>query len=464
MAEDAFERHMSDADTLMWNIEKDPALRSTITAVALLDHSPDWDRLTTTIDRASREIPRLRQRVVVPPLRLGPPRWMDDPHFDLGYHLRRVHAPPPATLDGLLEIARTVGMAGFDRARPLWEFTLVEGLDGGGAAFIQKVHHSITDGVGGIKLALSMLDLEPAPAETRPLPPEPEPEVVTLAGLVREAIDHNRRRVLGIAKRAAIVTVAEALSAVRSPDETVAGAVRMARSVARMLAPVGEPLSPLMRGRSLRSRFDTLDVPLDDLKRAAKAVDGTLNDAFVAAVAAGLRRYHDLHDAPVEALHMTMPINIRADDDPLGGNRFVPARFPVPVGTPDPAERMAQVGTLVRRWRSEPALGIVDALAGVLNLLPTAVTTEIFGGMLKGVDFVTSNVPGVPFPVYLAGAPLTAQYAFGPLSGSACNVVLVSHCGTCCLGINTDAAAVPDPDDYRKCLQEGIEEVVAVGA
>ncbi|MBI2169592.1 MAG: wax ester/triacylglycerol synthase family O-acyltransferase [Actinobacteria bacterium] len=455
--------YMGDADALLWNIEKDPTLRSTITALAVLDSSPDWDRVVAKVDRATRVIPQLRQRVVVPPLRVGPPRWTTDAHFDLDYHLRRIRAPEPGDAAALLRLTEGLGMAGFDRARPLWEFVLIEGLEGGGAALVQKVHHSITDGVGGIKLAMNLLDLDPHPSEPDELAPAPEGEHPTLAGLVGEAVAYNADRWRRGARRMVGAGIGAAVRALQAPDVTAASALRTARSIGRILAPVREPLSPIMRGRSLSARFATIDVPLDDLKGAAKSVDGTLNDAFIAAVTGGLRRYHERHGSPVEQLRMTMPINVRADDDPMAGNRFVPARFPVPAAVIDPAERMRQLGRLVREWRQEPALALTDTLAGILNRLPTSVTTRVFGGLLKGVDFVTSNVPGVPFPVYLGGAEVAAQYAFGPLSGAATNITLVSHCGTCCVGINLDAIAIPDRERFVACLREGFEEVLKLG-
>ena len=123
-----FPPHMAPADAVMWDIERDPVLRSTITAVALLDRTPDWDRLRTRLDRASRMIPRLRQRVVVPPMRLGLPRWVVDPHFELDYHLRRVRTPGGGSLADVLAVAEPIAMDAFHRARPLWQFTLLEGL------------------------------------------------------------------------------------------------------------------------------------------------------------------------------------------------------------------------------------------------------------------------------------------------------------------------------------------------
>jgi len=453
---------MSDADALMWNIEKDPQLRSTIVSLAILDRAPDWDRVTYKIDRATRVIARMRQRVVVPPLRAGPPRWATDPWFDLDFHLRRVRAPEPATVRSVLDLAEPLAMAGFDRARPLWEFTLVEGLEDGRAALIQKVHHSVTDGVGGMALAMNLYDLESNPATLEAMPPAPDPESPTATDLLTTALAHGQRRALGVTRR----LVGAAGRGVRDPIGTATATVDLVRSLAKALAPVSEPMSTVMRGRGLSYRFDTLDFDLDELKRAAKSVGGTLNDAFVAGVTGGLRIYHERHGAPTDELRMTMPINLRdASIDAMGGNRFAPARFPVPVGAiPDVAQRMHRIRELVTAWRDEPVLGATEAVAGVLNRLPTRLTTQLFGSMLKHVDFVTSNVPGAPVPIYLGGAEVIANYAFGPLSGAAANITLLSHTGTCCIGINTDAAAVRDPEVLVDCLHQGFSEVLALGS
>src|SRR3954447_8283868 len=155
-----FEERMSDADALMWTIEKDPLLRSTITAVSILDSSPDADRLVESLDRATRLVPRLRQRVVSNSLSIAPPRWEFDPNYDLDYHLRWMKAPREGTLRDLLDIAQPIAMQGFDRARPLWEFVVVDGLADGRAGVIIKMLHAITDGVGAVKIAMHLFDLE----------------------------------------------------------------------------------------------------------------------------------------------------------------------------------------------------------------------------------------------------------------------------------------------------------------
>jgi hypothetical protein len=177
-----------------------------------------------------------------------------------------------------------------------------------------------------------------------------------------------------------------------------------------------------------------------------------------------MQRYHSLHGVEPEELRMVMPINLRGEGATLGGNHFTPARFLVPLQIADPGDRVRALGDLARAMRDEPAVALTDTLAMVLNQLPSRLTTAFFGAMLKGSDFVTTNVPGSPFPLYVAGAELERMYAFAPLTGTAANVALLSHCGTCCIGINTDAVAIPDAPEFTKSVEAGFGEVLALGA
>lgn len=456
-----FEHRMSDADALMWTIEKDPLLRSTITSVALFDTTPARERLTDAVERASRLVPRLRQRVVSNPLSVAPPRWEVDPNFDLSFHLRWVRATGEGTLRDVLDVAEPIAMQGFDRARPLWEMTVLDGLEDGRSALVVKLHHAITDGVGGIKLAMHLFDLDRDGTDGGELPEAPPLRVLNRAQRLVDACEHERRRQLGIAKRS-VGMVARALTSVAADAPgTAQRAAATAASVGRLLAPATAPLSDVMTGRSLSVRFDALRFPLADLKAAARAAEGKLNDGFVAAVAGGLRRYHLRHGSSVPALRMTMPINIRNEQTAdLAGNQFAPARFAVPLDIDDPIERMRTVRALVGQQRAEPALALAEPLAAVLYRLPATVSTGLFGSMLRGVDFVTSNVPGVPVPVFLAGARMEAQFPFGPMSGSAANVTLLSYLDEVQVGLNSDPAAVPDGDVFLECIEEGFAEVL----
>jgi WS/DGAT/MGAT family acyltransferase len=323
------------------------------------------------------------------------------------------------------------------------------------------MHHSLTDGVGAMKLSMAFLDTTPEGKPLGPLPEAPDSETPEPLRMIREGLVHETRRAMGIAGRIPRRVLANATDPVGSAQRFGA----LAGSTARMLKPVSEPMSPIMGGRSLSVRFDHLTASLPEMKAAAKTVDGKLNDAFVAGVAGGLRRYHDKHGAAVDELRMTMPINIRSDDDEIiAGNQFVPARFAFPISIEDPADRMRAIHRLVDEQRHEPSLAIVEPISGVLNRLPLTLTTSLFGSMLKAIDVVTSNVPGAPMPIYIAGAKMQANFGFGPLSGSASNITLLSYVDELHLAISTDPAAVPDPGLYVECLRDGIDEVAALAS
>lgn len=145
-----------------------------------------------------------------------------------------------------------------------------------------------------------------------------------------------------------------------------------------------------------------------------------------------------------------------------GNNRFTPVRFTIPLTDEGPAARVRRLGELARRWRSEPALPISDVIAAALNRLPVVTTTAVFGSMLKGVDFVATNVPGIPDRVFLAGAEVLRHYAFAPPSGAAVSVALTSHGTVGCVGITADLDAVPDADVLSECLQLGFAEILDV--
>ena len=335
---------MSAADALLWNIETDPVLRSTITAVALFDRAPDWDRLVAKLTKGVVDIPRLRQKVVAPPFGLGPPEWVDDPDFDLGYHLRRVRACAPGTLRSVLDIAEPLSMAGFDRTRALWEFTVIEGLEDGKAALLQKLHHAIVDGVGGIRLAAMLLDLE-RDAVTEPCV-RPAPTPVSATDLAARSIVRRLRGAANVARRAPRLLGDAAAAVTRHPVESMARASAMAASVGRILAPAAGPTSPLLAGRTAGRRFEALEVPVDALKDAARDAGCTLNAAFLAAAIGGAARYHAKHGIDLDDVRVDMPVNLRAEGDPEGGNRFAPTRFRLPLRIDDPVERMRAVGAI----------------------------------------------------------------------------------------------------------------------
>ncbi|HYA68793.1 MAG TPA: wax ester/triacylglycerol synthase domain-containing protein [Acidimicrobiales bacterium] len=455
---------MRASDAFSWYMERDPVLRSTIVAVAWLDSGPDWDALQQRMARAVDLVPSLRARPLVPPMRLSTPRWTLDPDFDLSWHLRRVAAPAPANPETVVDMARKAATTAFDPAHPLWEFTLVEGLDDDRTALVMKIHHSLTDGVGGMQLAMVLFDLSASAslAETTFAPgatPEyPEGDGSGRRTLAITALAHSGRIVVDTARRQAIGALPTFGRATRHPSTTAGDVLGILGSTARMVAPVRSTLSPVMVRRGLGRHLAMIRVGLDDLHGAATAAGGTLNDAFVAALTGGLRLYHELHASHVDELRMTLPISTRKADDPIAGDRITLLRFAVPVGVADPADRIRATGARCRAARAECAIPYTNTIAGFLNLLPASTV----GSMLKCVDFLASNVPGMPYAVYLAGARMSGYFAFSPTIGAALNATLISYNGECCVGVNIDTDAVSDPESLLGCLHLGFDEVLGL--
>jgi len=449
---------MRDSDAFSWYMERDPILRSTVVAVAWLESSPDWDVFVAKLEQATRQIPMFRQQVLEPPARLATPRWTMDGTFDLSWHLRRMDSPAPHTPNTVVALARIAAMTTFDRCRPLWEFTLVENLEGGRAALVMKVHHSLTDGLGGMQLALLLFDVDPIAAAPDVEAARPDGEHVGTGELVRQSLTRDWERFAGALGHGAGMIAHSALQAARHPLTSMNEVVETAMSIGRTVAPVRATLSSLMTERGLDRRLDMVEVDLADLKRAARAAGGTVNDCFMAAVAGGFHRYHQQHGVAAERLRVTLPISIRTPEDPLGGNRITLIRFTLPISDPDPVTRIKDMNRLCRIARDERSLPLTNVIAGALNLLPRGTV----GNMLKHVDFVASDVPGFSFPVHLAGARLDRYVAFGPTIGSAVNLTLLSYNGVCCVGVTMDTAAVPDAPVLIECLRAGFEEVLTL--
>ena len=295
------------------------------------------------------------------------------------------------------------------------------------------------------------------PRRLRTLPLQPR-TATRLPNLILLGLAHRSERFVALITRGVAALGPIMRHVVRHPIAGVGNGVKTMLSISRMMAPVNMTMSPVMRRRGVARHFEVAEMQLHDLKRAAAAAGGKVNDGFIAGVTGGLRRYHERHAAPVDQLRVTLPISTRTADDPLGGNRLTLIRFPVPVAQSDPAARIRILSRLCRAAQAERSLRYTDGIAATLNLLPR----RVVGGILKHIDFLASNIPGLTFPVYLAGVPVERLVAFGPTTGTAANFTLMSYDGMCCVGINVDTEAVPDPHVLIECVREGFEEVLSL--
>jgi WS/DGAT/MGAT family acyltransferase len=451
---------LSAVDQLLHRGEANPRTRSGIMGVELLDVVPDWDRFRARFEHASRKVLRFRQKVVMPTLPTAPPRWVVDPDFDLDFHVRRLRAPAPGTLREVFDLAELAVQSPMDISRPLWTATLVDGLTDGRAATILHLSHAITDGVGAVEMFAHIYDLErdPPPVTQAPLP---IPQDLSPNELMREGINRLPGTIAGGLLGALGGAARTFGRVVRSPVSAVGGVVNYTRSSSRVMAPVAES-SPLLRRRSLSSRSEAIDMVFTDFHKAAKAAGGSINDAYLAALCGALRLYHEAKGIPVDTLPMAVPVNLRSQDDPAGGNRFAGVNLAAPVGIVDTTERIQKVRAEMTSRREERAIDFVGAIAPVISLLPDAVLESVAGSVVNS-DVQASNVPVYPGDTYLAGAKILRHYGIGPLPGVAMMAVLISRGGCCTITTRYDRAAITDQDLWARCLRSGCDEVLALG-
>ena len=458
--EQRFSRKMSDAEALMWNVEKDPWLNPNGAMVTVVDRPVDFDQFRRRLAFAVSRIPRLRERVVAGFGRLSPPVWSTDAEFDLGYHLRHIRLPAPGSIRQLYDLSTRLYEDPYDRTRPLWQFTVIDGVEGGRGAVFTKLHHSITDGIGAIRLSELYMEAEREAA----LPPEVELDEVIADAVAAEAdegqegvpstigslagsVGHLWRRQAGMAQR----TVGEL--AIWSADptraqEVVTDVVENLGSTLRQLQPGDEGVtggSPLWATRSRRRHLESLKLPLDAVKAAGKAMGGSVNDVFVTGAVMGALAYHAKRDTPVDALNISFVVSTRADKA-VGGNSFTPTPVQVPGGDLTPEERLHDVR---------------DRMAA--NLLPTSVVTQVARSQAAKMDFATSNLRAAPFTTYMSGAMVTDTITMGPVAGTAFNLTTISYDGHLHLGFFIDPVAVADPADLRACMAEAYTELAAAG-
>lgn len=456
---------MSAFEAVMWRAEVDPRLRSTTTSVLFLDSAPDWDRVVAGHRWVTHAVPRFRQRVIEPAFGVGNPTWVEDPDFDLDYHLRRVRLPEPGTERQLFDLAQNLAMTPFDKARSPWEATVIEGLEGGRAGYVLKLHHATSDGLGIIQLLSRVMGKQrdttnkPSPAVAAKSRRRAPTSVAMASRSLRKGLLSLPSETLG-----SLSSLGQTVSRWVNDPESVQKARDYLASAKRVLGTKPAQGSGLFKRRSLSWRFDGIELPLADLKAAAKAAHGSLNDVFLAGLVGGFSRYHQELGVSLTQMPIGFPISLRTENDPMGGNKFAGSQYAAPLNIADPVERVRHIQRFVRDTRAEEALDIMIRMMPVITRLPLAAVTAMTADFTSAQDAQISNVPGIQHPVFMGGAEVTQFWPFAPVPGCGMMIVMMSHNGRCCIGINSDRAAVTEPELLLECLRAGLDEIVALGA
>lgn len=437
------------------------AMRSAIMGVFLLESPPKPEALLERIDRISRQFPALRERLIEPLGPLGQPRMVVDPNFDITVHVTRYALPAPGSWDQLMRHVRRESMTDFDRDRPLWRASLVEGLEGGRAALMVLAHHAIADGQGAVMLiaGLAGMTAEESLESDDPMPPAPTPGRTSSASVTAASLGSAAKRAWNTAVGLTTAVPEAMIGTLTDPEATIRSTTAMVGSVLRMGPMTAmQPMSPLMVGRSGTYTYRTLDVPFKEMRAAAKSRGGTLNDAFLAGITGGLRHYHEKHDMPIGYVRVNVPVSTRKEGQQANTNAVMIARVELNAAEQDVAVRMAESHQKVTAARNEPIMAFGDALGELSRLVPVSV----LAAAARGADVTGSNVPGFPIPVYMGGAKVLRMYPVVGNLGAAANITLLSYAGDLCsIGMSVDDAAIGDPDEFVASMAEGFADLGA---
>ena len=409
-------------------------------------------------------VPRYRQRVRRVPLDLGRPLWVDDPHFQILYHVRHTAVPSPGGEEQLRNLAGRVLGQRLDLAKPLWELWLVEGLDDGRWALISKVHHCMVDGIAGTDLMQLMFDLTPDATHGEPqdwTPQRNPSSLEVVAGAVQDAVTHPLRELTRLSGSEGVRGAGR--SAVRAGRTLATGVPSMARQLATPTArSLNGPIGP-------HRRWAWTDADFDELKGIRTALGGTVNDVVLAAITRGFRDLLERRGSLRQGLvvRSMVPISVRqADQRGQLDNQISAVFVDLPVGEPDPVARLASV----RRQMDEhkKVLQAVDARSIIAMgdfVAPTLLSMGVRAALNAGqmwCQAVTTNVPGPRVPLYVLGRRMCSAHAYVPIAGGTrVSIGIFSYLSTMTFGINADFDAFPDVDVLSGGIRRGIDELVA---
>jgi diacylglycerol O-acyltransferase len=429
--------------------------------VLILEAPPGGaDALAALVEARLPLVPRYRQRVAEVPGHLASPVWVDDPEFDIAYHVRRNGLPRPGTEAQLLDLVSRLASRPLDRTRPLWEMYLVEGLSRGRVAVVTKTHPALVDGLSAIDIGQVLLDVEPD---------APTPEVGTWrpqrppngARLVWQALDEYVRRPSAI-----VDTARGAVTDVRSTAARVTGvAGGLLRTARKTMLPA--PQSPLNAPLGRQRRVAVARAELDDVKKIRKAHGGTVNDVLLNVVTGALREWLLSRGEPVVAgtsVRALVPVSMQ-DEDAVAGNRVSSYLVDLPVGEPNPSVRLARLSYAMRGIAQHGQSVGAESLIALTGFAPPtlhALGARAARGLSRRLfNLVVTNVPGPQFPLYAAGSRMLEVFPVVPLArGQGLSIGMTSYDGRVYFGLNADRDSVGDVDVLADLIEQEVGELV----
>jgi len=420
---------------------------------------PAYDEVLAHVGERLHLVPRYRQKLATPRFEMGRPLWIDDPTFNIEYHVRHTALPAPGSTEQLRQLAGRIFSQRLDRSKPLWELWLVQGLEDNRFALISKTHHALVDGVSGVDIASVLFDLAPVPQHVEPddWTPQPEP---SQAELIAEGAKSVAKLPLGIASRAtrAITHPRQTLSAAGEAIEGV-GEVAWAGLNPAPETPLNVPIGPHRRVIWVQGR-------LDEYKEIKNALGGTVNDVVLAVVTGALRRWLRLRGTRVEGLELRalVPVSIRGQHEHGQlGNRIAAMRGPLPVYCRDAVECLDLVRASMSDLKeSKQALG-AEVISGLQDFAPPTLLAQAsrlnFSTRLFNV--IVTNVPGPQFPLYLLGREIEeiVPVAFLP-ENHALAIAIMSYNGRLDFGLLGDYDAMEDLDDLGLFIEDSVVELL----
>jgi diacylglycerol O-acyltransferase len=404
-------------------------------------------------------VPRYRQRVRFVPFEFARPVWCDDPHFDLAYHVRHTALPAPGTDEQLRTLVGRVMSQQLDRAKPLWELWIVEGLASGQWAILCKTHHCMVDGVAATDLLGVILDdaadsPNPPPKDWRPAKPPTDAQL--LADAVREGFRRPTELI-----RSAASALAKPAEVLRELEVVRDGLATLRFSNASVESSLNGPVGPHRRWRQAGTT-------IADIKKIRSAHGGTVNDVVLSAITNGFRslllsRREPVHDRVVRTL---VPVSVRREEERGETNNRVSAMFAeLPVGLEDPVGRLHAIREQMQNLKEHHQAVAAETLTSLTGFAPPvllALGARLFAGVEQhSVQTVTTNVPGPQRMLYAAGRPMVAAYPYVPLAGSVrIGIAIFSYIGQITFGITCDAGTVTDIDVLVRGIDEGIDELL----